>query len=120
MGSPAALNAYRRGIENLHLLYGPGEWGAICTADELVRTEQWDILLETGLEDETLEENAGVWSHVISLSAYVEAGEGRMATWWSENLVWDLNLRLHARVAANQATVQTARPPPASAALALP
>ena len=67
--SPAALNAYRRGIKKLVERFGHQEWGAICTADELVRTEQWDILLETGLEDETLEDSDGVWSHVISLSA---------------------------------------------------
>ena len=70
--SPATLDRYARGIEELVTLY-PHAWGIISLADETMRAERWDIVKE-GLGA------GGSWEDVISGSAF---GFGNScARWW--------------------------------------
>ena len=70
--SPATLDRYARGIEELVTLY-PQAWGIISLADETMRAERWEILKE-GLGE------TASWEDVISGSAF---GFGNTcAHWW--------------------------------------
>ena len=48
--SPSALDAYANVIEYLVQRH-PGHWGAIMIADETMRAEPWELVLEEALED---------------------------------------------------------------------
>ena len=70
--SPAALDRYARGIEELVTLY-PQAWGVISVADETMRSERWDIMMESTPVDYK-------WEDVIRDSAF--GFDTTTAHWW--------------------------------------
>ena len=70
--SPAALDKYARGIEELVALY-PQAWGVISVADESMRSERWDILKESADVD-------CKWEDIISDSSF--GFSNGAAHWW--------------------------------------
>ena len=86
--SPASLKLYRDGIQALNTEW-PGKWAAIATADQSLRTYQWDRLredlLETPLAQGGMLETEG-WDRIIALSAYEGwTSAGPLAKWWEKN-----------------------------------
>ena len=78
--SPATLDRYARGIEELHLLF-PGAWGVVSMADETMRSERWDMANE-------LCTSACPWNEIIAATAYGEGGAH--AHWWYMHVVGPL------------------------------
>jgi len=70
--SPSALDRYARGIEELVTLY-PQAWGVVSVADETMRSERWDILMENKATDYT-------WEDAIRDSAF--GFDTSSAHWW--------------------------------------
>ena len=77
--SPAALDSYSRGVEELVLLF-PSSWGVVSMADETLRAERWELLKETM--------PTANWSEIISESAF---GATTMAHWWYLHVVGPLS-----------------------------
>ena len=85
--SPASLKKYRDGIQTL-VNEWPDKWFEVATADQQVRTYQWDRLREDLLELHPLQggilESEG-WDRIIRLSAYEGmSGKGPLASWAGE------------------------------------
>ena len=78
--SPATLDRYSRGIEELSLLF-PGSWGVVSMADETMRSERWDMANE-------LCTAALPWNEIIAVTAYGEGGPH--AHWWYMHVVGPL------------------------------
>ena len=85
MASPQVLDDYHEGIRQLSSLF-PSAWGIVFTADEIMRSEQWDIIHET-LVDEGLQDSAFPWNKVISASAFGKA-TGDIRHWWDTHVLF--------------------------------
>ena len=98
--SPATLDRYSRGIEELNLLF-PGSWGVVSMADETMRSERWDMANESCT-------SALPWNEIIAATAYGEGGVH--AHWWYMHVVGPLTT---ARGSAGSvvAAVEGHRPP---------
>ena len=98
--SPASLDRYARGIEELTLLF-PNSWGVISMADETMRSERWDMVIENST-------TALPWNEIIAATAYGEGGPH--AHWWYMHVVGPLTT---ARGSAGSvvAAVEGHRPP---------
>ena len=91
--SAGALELYAEGIRMLNLLY-PRSWGDILLADEDMRYENWDRMLEN--LEEAVNPAQGFskqrpWDHIIATSAFNLGNEGTEVGWWNLNLVAGLN-----------------------------
>jgi hypothetical protein len=85
--SPATLDDYERGLEQLVALH-PTQWGIIYCADELMRSEQWKKLQE-GLQDSGSWPTFRPWDHVIRLSTYGGPDSPyAMQHWWSLHVIF--------------------------------
>ena len=74
------LDSYEEGIRQLSVMY-PSYWGVILRADDTVRSEEWDALLEEYLTDNPDDEQA--WARVIDASAYGGPNAStQMGHWW--------------------------------------
>ena len=107
--SPAALNSYFKGLETL-LTRFPSAWPEIATADELVRSEQWDLLLEEGLAAGTRTQGPQVWSSIIRDSAY-GGFQGPRAQWWDDHLTFTLMATGRANASHTDVLESPATPP---------
>ena len=111
VATPVALEAYYRGVANLMEWY-PSSWPEISVAEELVRKEQWALMLENGLrtkvtnaagEETTFRtQDSGTWDSIIKDSAFRAAGQGELGDWWVMALTKPLD----------QAGRMAAAPPP--------
>jgi hypothetical protein len=91
--SSGALELYSEGIRILTTLY-PHAWGEILLADEEMRYENWDRMLET-FEDSDVPipgfNPARPWDFIVAASAFNLGLKGTEAGWWNMNLVAGLN-----------------------------
>jgi len=109
---PSALDGYEEGIRQLAVLF-PGGWGTIACADETLRAEQWDVMLEqlratkpAGFDEEM------PWDFILTCSSYGVAGAMK-AHFWETRVV--LPLLQGARGAATNTAAKlegATQPPP--------
>jgi len=78
--SPATLDCYSRGIEELTTLF-PQAWGIISLADETMRAERWDIAMEGSKGDTT-------WDDIIKSTAFGFSSPS--SHWWYMHVVGPL------------------------------
>ena len=109
--SPATLDRYSRGIEELTTLF-PHAWGIIALADETMRAERWDITMENSKGEAT-------WEDIIARTAY--GSDGPFAHWWYMHVVGPLTTgarQATSTIAAIEGTVPAMHVlgPPAGAA----
>ena len=79
--SPSTLDGYERGIETLVAMF-PTHWGVIYCADEILRSEHWQVLAEE-LQDAGAWPDDLPWDKVVRLSTF-GGGDStfRMSHWW--------------------------------------
>ena len=75
---PSVLDGYEEGIRQLTLLH-PNHWGVILRADDTVRSEKWDILLENHRTKGGSPEQG--WASIIASSTY-GAPASALGHWW--------------------------------------
>ena len=85
LASPQVLDDYHEGIRQLTALF-PSAWGIIFTADEIMRSEQWDILNEI-YTDEGSGDATYPWNKVLAASAFGKA-TGDVRHWWDTHVVF--------------------------------
>ena len=114
VASPTTLERYFTGIATL-VEWCPTSWEEISTADEIVRREQWPMMLEIGLA--TLErgpsgtmeprrrQDADTWDSIIFESAFRAAGQGELGEWWILNLTKPLDRAGRGSTAAPPPTI---------------
>ena len=83
--SPAALDAYERGISQLNEFH-PQHWGVVYCADELLRSEVWQSVYDGLVDAKTLPEDHP-WDFVMRVTTY----GGPLATpamvhWWKTHV----------------------------------
>ena len=83
--SPQVLDDYHEGIRQLSSLF-PSAWGIVFTADEIMRSEQWDIIQET-LVDDGADDQTYPWNKVIAASAFGRSS-GDIRHWWDTHVVF--------------------------------
>ena len=94
--SPAILDRYARGIEELVTLF-PHAWGIISLADETMRSERWDILKESP--------GAAVsWEEVLADSSF--GFDNRCAHWWFMHVLGPLTCGSRGSAASTIATIE--------------
>ena len=91
--SAGALELYVEGIRSLVTLY-PRSWGNILLADEEMRYENWDRMLET-LEESDVPvagfNKQRPWDHIVATSSFSLGTDGTQSGWWNIHLVAGLN-----------------------------
>ena len=95
---PYELDAWVKGIALLMERH-PNHWDLIRATEEMMRSDQWDLILEEEAEGkpETLA-NSEPWGVIIHSSAY-NGFNGPRAIWWDRNLTYHLDRRPSASVA---------------------
>jgi len=108
--SPAALDAYEEGIRQLTVLF-PGSWGTVSVADEAMRAEQWDVLLEQFSHSRPEGFDADLpWNYILHASAYGSALTFK-AHWWESRVVLPMLQNVSsARAAATAAVLEGSMP----------
>ena len=87
LASPQVLDDYHEGIRQLSTLF-PSSWGVVFTADEIMRSEQWDIIYEQFV-DEGLSEDKYAWNKVLAVSAFGKAS-GDIRHWWDTHVLFPI------------------------------
>ena len=78
---PAALDSYEEGLRQLSALY-PQAWGIIAVADDVMRSEKWERIMDEQLANPTEGfDHERPWDHVIRISSFGLA-TGAHAHFW--------------------------------------
>jgi len=85
---PSTLDAYEEGLRQLTILF-PHGWGTLVTADEIMRSERWEVALEQAMAAPPpgMDEQRP-WDYIILNSAY--GRDGVRSHWWETRVVLPL------------------------------
>ena len=83
--SPQRLDDYANGVRELNTLY-PNSWGLVFAADELMRSEQWQLIRDELLDAKSWPESRP-WDDVL-LKATFGKGDVERQHWWNTHVVY--------------------------------
>ena len=89
-GVPAHFDRYEEGIRQLIVAHGNQSWATIAVADDLMRSEEWQLVFNDRLRANPDLNDPKVWSQICSDTAF-RTGEGVRTHWWWERVTAPLS-----------------------------
>ena len=83
-GVPAQFDKYEEGLRQLMVAHGNASWGTVAIADDLMRSEEWQLVYDEMARREVAMTEK-VWSQICGDTAF-RVGEGIRTHWWWERV----------------------------------